>query len=130
MKHLHLLPLLLLLTACPPKEPNLSPPQLEIPVDQLDFKENQTGTFTLKNAGQQRLTWNVSNLETLTWVKTFSFSSGIIEGGQDVQITITLDRSKLKPGQNTSPIEIKSTPNNKVSTLSISAFLAANPRSP
>ena len=127
MKHLHLLPLLLLLTACPPKEPNLSPPQLEIPVDQLDFKENQTGTFTLKNAGQQRLTWNVSNLETLTWVKTFSFSSGIIEGGQDVQITITLDRSKLKPGQNTSPIEIKSTPNNKVSTLSISAFLAAKP---
>lgn len=131
MNHLQSLSLgltLLIITACPKSvEPSSSPAQLEISTQALDFKQTDRSTFTLKNTGGGLLTWIVSNIETLTWIKSFSVLSGTIPAGASVEITINLDRSKLRAGNNQDTINLKIGSEGTIKTVIIKAFLPAKP---
>ena len=118
---------LFLITACPKptavEELSLPPGRLEISIDTLDFRETDRATFTLKNIGQDRLTWEISNLATLRWVNSFSPSSGTVAGGASIEISLTIDRDKLQAGTNQDTVDLKSGSPETVKFVIIKAFL-------
>ena len=99
----------LLITACPKSsDPVLSKARLGLQPAELDFGEDDTQkAFTVKNVGQQNLTWTIS--EDVDWVVDFQSTSGKIDGGGQSQITVKIDRAKLKDGANTSKIQVTAT---------------------
>ncbi len=85
--------------------PVLSPARLEIAPAELDFGENDNSlAFAIKNTGQQNLTWTVS--ESVDWISDFQSTTGKITGTGESQITVTIDRDRLSPGDNTGSIQV------------------------
>ncbi len=85
--------------------PVLSPARLEIAPAELNFGENDNSlAFAIKNTGQQNLTWTVS--ESVDWITDFQSTSGKITGTGESQITVTIDRDRLSPGDNTGSIQV------------------------
>ncbi len=83
----------------------LSPARLEIAPAELDFGENNNSlAFAIKNTGQQNLTWTVS--ESVDWIVNFQNTTGKITGTGESQITVTIDRDRLSPGDNTGSIQV------------------------
>ncbi len=83
----------------------LSPARLEIAPAELDFGENDNSlAFAVKNTGQQNLTWTVS--ESVDWISDFQSTTGKITGTGESQITVTIDRDRLSPGDNTGSIQV------------------------
>ena len=101
--------LLVVLTGCPKSsDPVLSKAQLAVQPTEIDFGENDTQkAFTIKNTGQQNLSWTIS--EDVDWVVDFQSTSGKINGGGENQITVKIDRSKLKNEDNTGKIQVTAT---------------------
>ena len=105
----------------------LSPARLEITSDELDFGENDNSLiFTLKNIGQQNLTWALS--ESVDWIVDFQNTTGKIVGIAENQITVTIDREQLLPGANKGSIQITATTDNGtvldngIQTVAVEAF--------
>ncbi len=106
------LPLIVLITAtlntalnCDEDGVVLSPARLEIAPAELDFGENDNSlAFAVKNTGQQNLTWTVS--ESVDWISDFQSTTGKITGTGESQITVTIDRDRLSPGDNTGSIQV------------------------
>ena len=99
--------LALVLTACPDKsDPVLSKAQLDVAPAEIDFGETDTErSFTIKNTGQQNLTWTIT--EGLDWVVNFQTTTAKITGVGETQITVKIDRSKLpKAGVNEGNIQV------------------------
>ncbi len=83
----------------------LSPARLEIAPAELDFGENDNSlAFAVKNTGQQNLTWTV--FESVDWISDFQNTTGKITGTGESQITVTIDRDRLSPGDNTGSIQV------------------------
>ena len=124
----------LLLTACPSEttttpssETTPDPAKLEVTPTTLDLKESESATFTVKNTGEADLTWAATS--TTAWVKSFSPQSGTLKGGSEVEVTVTLDRSKLgNSGSNRGVLSITASAiENGIKEIAISAFKAVKP---
>ncbi len=100
---------------------SLRPAHLFIPINSLDLGAgdqltNTVKTITLANVGGGQITWQGSS--TQPWL-ILSPSSGTFSSGQSVQVSVAIDRSKLKPGHYNAQIDFLS--NAGRSTISASA---------
>jgi hypothetical protein len=89
--------------------PSTAPPQLVLPVTQLDMGSDRAGTtsskqITLKNGGGGELAWQSSS--DATWLTASPISNSYVFSGSS-PITITANRSKLTPRTYTGHITFK-----------------------
>ncbi len=89
--------------------PSMAPPQLLLPVTQIDLGSDRAGTtsskqITLKNAGGGELAWQSSS--DATWLTASPISNSYVFSGSS-PITITANRSKLTPRTYTGHITFK-----------------------
>lgn len=97
-----------LLVACPDSasKKTVSAADLELSPSELDFKDQNSLSLSLKNLGQVGLSWKFGDVSNLAWFKSFSTSSGDLNVGSESQIIITIDRTKLKVGLNEGKLEV------------------------
>ena len=127
-------------TACPTKDIKDSTPdspsttlaqaKLQVQPNEIDFGEKETEkTFTIKNAGEQNMKWTIN--KDVNWVIDFQ-SSGKVEGGRESQITVKIDRAKLKDGDNTGKLQVTATTDDGgqlddgTKNVSVKAFVVPN----
>ena len=96
-----------LLMRCSENALKFAPARLAVSPEILDFGENnQSLTITIKNTGQENMSWTISKASNLNWIKSFSASTGKIIGTSENQIIVEIDRSKLESGANESTIQV------------------------
>ena len=105
-KVISLFVLMLSLTACPDKsDPVLSKAKLSVTPTELNFGSDKTSlTFNIKNDGQQNMTWQIS--KSVDWISDFKTTSEELEGGNQSQITVAINRAELNKGDNQSNIQV------------------------
>ena len=102
------------------------PPALKVVNDNrqeistLDFGsaiDDVARSFSLFNDGTESLEWQIT--VTADWIKSVSKIEGILSAGATQSLIVTIDRTKLKSGENTSTVHITS--NNGSKQLTITA---------
>ena len=102
------------------------PPALKVVNDNreeistLDFGssvDDVARSFSLFNDGTESLEWQIT--VTADWIKSVSKTEGILSAGATQSLIVTLDRAKLKSGNNTTTAHITS--NNGSKQLTITA---------
>ena len=89
-------------------------------MDTLDFGSAEADvarSFSLFNDGTESLEWQIT--VTADWIKSVSKTEGILSAGATQSLIVTLDRAKLKSGNNTTTAHITS--NNGSKQLTITA---------
>ena len=102
----------------------LLPPALKVvndsrkDISELDFGSAETDdarSFNIFNDGEETLEWEVTY--TADWVKSVSKTEGILKGGATQALIVTIDRTILKNGINTTTLHITSNNGSKQLTL-------------
>ena len=102
------------------------PPALKVVNDNreeistLDFGssvDDVARSFSLFNDGTESLEWQIT--VTADWIKSVSKTEGVLSAGATQSLIVTLDRTKLKSGNNTTTAHITS--NNGSKQLTITA---------
>lgn len=102
----------------------LLPPALRVvndsrkDISELDFGSAETDdarSFNIFNDGEETLEWEVTY--TADWVKSVSKTEGILKGGATQALIVTIDRTILKSGINTTTLHITSNNGSKQLTL-------------
>ena len=102
------------------------PPALKVVNDNreeistLDFGssvDDVARSFSLFNDGTESLEWQITI--TAEWIKSVSKTEGVLSAGATQSLIVTLDRTKLKSGKNTTTAHITS--NNGSKQLTITA---------
>ena len=102
----------------------LLPPALRVvndsrkDISELDFGSAETDdarSFNIFNDGEETLEWEVTY--TADWVKSVSKTEGILKGGATQALIVTIDRTILKNGINTTTLHITSNNGSKQLTL-------------
>ena len=102
------------------------PPALKVVNDNreeistLDFGssvDDVARSFSLFNDGTESLEWQIT--VTADWIKSVSKTEGVLSAGATQSLIVTLDRTKLKSGKNTTTAHITS--NNGSKQLTITA---------
>lgn len=102
------------------------PPALKVVNDNrqeistLDFGSAEADvarSFNLFNDGTESLEWQITT--TAEWIKSVSKIEGILSAGATQSLIVTIDRAKLKSGENTTTVHITS--NNGSKQLTITA---------
>lgn len=95
------------LTACPsPGNNGGDPKEAKFSLDQntLDFgKVSSEVSFKVNNTGNADLTWTTT--KTADWL-TINPANGSVSAGSNVDVKITVDRSKLSDGENTTSVTV------------------------
>ena len=77
--------------------------------EELDFGVSVTTlAFSIVNSGYENLEWSVEYDKSL-WIKEVKPSSGVLSSGKTAAIVVSIDRTKLKEGNNEMVIVIVST---------------------
>ena len=91
-------------------------------IDELDFgdiEDDITRSFNIFNDnGSITLDWEISY--TASWIKSVNKEKGVLKVDSTQTIVLTIDRSKLSPGENTTTIHITS--NNGSKELKVKAI--------
>lgn len=102
----------------------LLPPALRVvndsrkDISELDFGSAETDdarSFNIFNDGEETLEWEVTY--TADWVRSVSKTEGILKGGATQALIVTIDRTILKSGINTTTLHITSNNGSKQLTL-------------
>lgn len=102
------------------------PPALKVVNDNredistLDFGsaiDDVARSFSLFNDGTESLEWQIT--VTAEWIKSVSKIEGVLSAGATQSLIVTIDRTKLKSGENTTTVHITS--NNGSKQLTITA---------
>ena len=102
------------------------PPALKVVNDNreeistLDFGsaiDDVARSFSLFNDGTESLEWQITT--TAEWIKSISKTEGVLSAGATQSLIVTIDRTKLKSGENTTTAHITS--NNGSKQLTITA---------
>ena len=102
----------------------LLPPALRVvndsrkDISELDFGSAETDdarSFNIFNDGEETLEWEVTY--TADWVKSVSKTEGILKGGATQALIVTIDRTILKSGINTTTLHLTSNNGSKQLTL-------------
>ena len=102
----------------------LLPPALRVVNDsrqditELDFGSAETDitrSFNLLNDGAEKLEWEITY--TANWIKSVSKTQGVLEVGKPQSFIVTIDRTKLASGTNTTTLHITSNNGSKQLTL-------------
>ena len=102
------------------------PPALKVVNDNreeistLDFGsaiDDVARSFSLFNDGTESLEWQIT--VTADWIKSVSKIEGVLSAGATQSLIVTIDRTKLKSGENTTTVHITS--NNGSKQLTITA---------
>ena len=102
------------------------PPALKVVNDNreeistLDFGsaiDDVARSFSLFNDGSESLEWQIT--VTAEWIKSVSKIEGVLSAGATQSLIVTIDRTKLKSGENTTTVHITS--NNGSKQLTITA---------
>ena len=102
------------------------PPALKVVNDNreeistLDFGsaiDDVARSFSLFNDGTESLEWQIT--VTADWIKSVSKTEGVLSAGATQSLIVTIDRTKLKSGENTTTVHITS--NNGSKQLTINA---------
>lgn len=89
-------------------------------MDTLDFGsaiDDVARSFSLFNDGTESLEWQITI--TADWIKSVSKIEGVLSAGATQSLIVTIDRTKLKSGENTTTAHITS--NNGSKQLTITA---------
>ena len=89
-------------------------------MDTLDFGSAEADvarSFNLFNDGTESLEWQIT--VTADWIKSVSKIEGVLSAGATQSLIVTIDRAKLKSGENTTTVHITS--NNGSKQLTITA---------
>jgi hypothetical protein len=89
-------------------------------MDTLDFGSAEADvarSFNLFNDGTESLEWQITT--TAEWIKSISKTEGVLSAGATQSLIVTIDRTKLKSGENTTTAHITS--NNGSKQLTITA---------
>lgn len=89
-------------------------------IDSLDFGADDGVvmlSFNIFNNSEEKLKWSISY--QCNWIKSFSEEKGDLEANQTQSLVITIDRSKLNVGENSTIVHITS--NNGSKQLTITA---------
>ena len=89
-------------------------------MDTLDFGsaiDDVARSFNLFNDGTESLEWQIT--VTAEWIKSISKTEGVLSAGATQSLIVTIDRTKLKSGENTTTVHITS--NNGSKQLTITA---------
>jgi hypothetical protein len=89
-------------------------------MDTLDFGSAEADvarSFNLFNDGTESLEWQIT--VTAEWIKSVSKIEGVLSAGATQSLIVTIDRTKLKSGENTTTAHITS--NNGSKQLTITA---------
>lgn len=89
-------------------------------MDTLDFGSAEADvarSFNLFNDGTESLEWQITT--TAEWIKSVSKTEGVLSAGATQSLIVTIDRTKLKSGENTTTAHITS--NNGSKQLTITA---------
>ena len=89
-------------------------------MDTLDFGSAEADvarSFNLFNDGTESLEWQITT--TAEWIKSVSKTEGVLSAGATQSLIVTIDRTKLKSGGNTTTAHITS--NNGSKQLTITA---------
>jgi len=93
-------------------------PQLSLTPSSLDFGSSQTNlTLTVQNIGGGTLSWYAS--KSRSWL-SLSQSSGSLEAGKSLPITVSVSRSGLSPGNYSDTISFTSNGGNQNVSVSMS----------
>ena len=87
-------------------------------IDSIDFGSNDgttIRTFGIFNKSESKLVWSIAS--QCTWIKSFSFEKGELKANETQFIAITIDRSKLNNGDNSTVIHIVSNNGSKQLTI-------------
>ena len=102
----------------------LLPPALRVVNDarqditELDFGSAETDitrSFNLLNDGAEKLEWEITY--TADWIKSINKTQGVLEVGKPQSFIVTIDRTKLVSGINTTTLHITSNNGSKQLTL-------------
>jgi len=94
------------------------PPALSFSPGSLDFGSDSTQlTLTITNSGGGTLNWQASSKET--WF-SLSAKSGSLGNGKSINVTVTVDRSAIKPGSYSGNIDLTSNGGNSSVPVSLS----------
>lgn len=101
--------------------PSTAPPQLQLPVSQIDMGSDRAGTtsskqITLKNVGGGALAWQSSS--DATWLTASPISNSYVFSGSS-PITITANRGKLRSQTYTGHITFKQMSSNTTAKLTV-----------
>ena len=89
-------------------------------ISELDFGssvDDVARSFSLFNDGEESLEWQIT--VTAEWIKSVSKTEGVLSAGATQSLIVTIDRTKLKSGENTTTAHITS--NNGSKQLTITA---------
>ena len=89
-------------------------------ISELDFGssvDDVARSFSLFNDGEESLEWQITT--TAEWIKSVSKTEGVLSAGATQSLIVTIDRTKLKSGENTTTAHITS--NNGSKQLTITA---------
>ena len=87
-------------------------------ISELDFGSAEADlarSFSVFNDGENKLEWEIT--KTSDWITTISKTSGTLNAGATQAIIVTIDRSKLATGNNTTTIHITSDNGSKQLTI-------------
>jgi len=88
-------------------------PEMKVDPHVLDFNIGlDTLTFMIKNRGINTLYWNAYENPEESWLTSISPLSGSLLSMEDIDVTVTVDRSSLNPGNYSSLISINSNAGN------------------
>ena len=123
LKLVSLIVSIFILTSCPDKKESLLPGELEVSSLEVDFKNQITANFKIKNNGQEDLSYTILNSDKLDWVLNIDPATGTIRGASEQEIMIQLDSNKLEPGSNSGQLKISAiSQGGNVDTKSTSLF--------
>lgn len=84
-------------------------------IDMLDFgdatDDDITRSFNIFNDGPETLEWEIT--KTSDWISKISKEAGSLKSGATRVIIVTIDREKMKPGENITTLHITSDNGNK-----------------
>ncbi len=78
-------------------------------ISELDFGssvDDVVRSFSLFNDGEESLEWQI--VATADWVKSISKEEGVLSAGATQSLIVSIDRTKLKSGENTTTVHITS----------------------
>ena len=86
------------------KDPDTTP-RLKVTPALVDFEDDTSNTFTIKNIGHQNLNYLIES--NSNWIKRLSPNNGELKCNTDFELTVEIDRTKLKAGHNETTLQIK-----------------------
>jgi len=105
---------------CGPVIPD--PAELAVSPTTLNIGTGSSGVFTVSNVGDEELDWQASENET--WMN-LSPTSGNLSGGSSRQVTVTINRTGLEPGNYSGVVSVTSNGGDAAVTVNMSVVEAA-----